>query len=50
MMTEEQSQLIQQSKKRKRKKKSKPIYDAEDVPEARLRWVKTVEVAISLKG
>lgn len=48
--TEEQSQPLQKSKKRKRKKKSKPIYDTGDVPEARLRWVKTVEVAISLKG
>ncbi|KAK5094465.1 hypothetical protein LTR70_004099 [Exophiala xenobiotica] len=33
--------------KRKRKRKE---YDAEDLPEARIRWVKTVEVAISLRA
>jgi len=37
-------------KSRKRKRKKKPMYDADDVPEARLRWVKTIEIAISLKG
>ncbi|KEF56063.1 uncharacterized protein A1O9_07644 [Exophiala aquamarina CBS 119918] len=38
------------SKSRKRKRKKKPMYAADDVPEARLRWVKTIEIAISLKG
>lgn len=33
--------------KRKRKRKE---YDPEDLPEARIRWVKTVEVAISLRA
>jgi len=37
----------QQKKKRKRKRKE---YDPEDLPEARIRWVKTVEVAISLQA
>lgn len=34
--------------KRKRKRKRKE-YDPDDVPEARIRWVKAVEVAISLR-
>jgi len=37
----------QLKKKRKRKRKE---YDPDDMPEARLRWVKTVEVAISLRA
>ena len=37
-------------KTRKRKRKKRPMYEEDDVPEARLRWVKTVEVAISLKA
>lgn len=37
-------------KKRRRRKRQRPAYDADDLPEQRLRWVKTVEVAISLKG
>ena len=37
-------------KKRKRRKKKRPSYDPDDLPEQRLRWVKTVEVAISLKA
>ncbi|KAI1629647.1 Rpp20 subunit of nuclear RNase MRP and P-domain-containing protein [Exophiala viscosa] len=36
--------------RRKRKKRKRPVYNEEDVPEARLRWIKTVEVAISLQG
>ena len=40
--------LVKQSR-RKRKKRKRQVYDAEDLPEARIRWVKTVEVAISLK-
>ena len=37
-------------KRRKRGKRKKPMYDKDDMPEARLRWINTVEVAISLKG
>jgi ribonuclease P/MRP protein subunit POP7 len=37
-------------KKRRRRKRQRPSYDADDLPEQRLRWVKTVEVAISLEG
>lgn len=48
MTTGDQPQPAPKSRKRKRKKK--PIYDADDMPEARLRWVKTIEIAISLKG
>lgn len=35
--------------KRRRKRKRKQ-YDADDVPEARLRWIKTIEIAITLKA
>ena len=38
-------------KGRKRKKKRKRLmYEEDELPEARIRWVKTVEVAISLQG
>lgn len=37
-------------KKRRRRKRSRPTYEPDDLPEQRLRWVKTVEVSISLKG
>ena len=37
-------------KSRKRKRKRRAVYDEDDVPEARLRWIKTVEVAIWLKA
>lgn len=36
-------------KKRRRKRKRKE-YDADDIPEARLRWIKTIEVAISVRA
>lgn len=36
--------------KRKRRRKKRKEYDPEDIPEARLRWVKTVEIAISLRA
>lgn len=36
--------------KRKRKKRKRPVYEEDDLPEARLRWIKTVEVAVSLQG
>ena len=35
---------------RRRRKRKRPVYDAEDLPEQRLRWVKTVQVAISIKA
>lgn len=38
------------SKKRKRKRKKRPMYDTDDLPEQRMRWIKTVEVAISFKS
>lgn len=38
------------SKRRRRRRKRKRQYDEDDLPEQRLRWVKTVEVAISLKA
>ncbi|RVX71742.1 hypothetical protein B0A52_03926 [Exophiala mesophila] len=34
---------------RKRKRRKRPVYDADDIPEARMRWIKTIEVAVSLK-
>lgn len=37
-------------KNRRRKRKKRPTYDEDDVPEQRLRWIKTVEVAISFKA
>ncbi|EXJ85072.1 hypothetical protein A1O3_05747 [Capronia epimyces CBS 606.96] len=37
-------------KTRRKKKRKRPMYKEDDLPEARLRWVKTVEVAISLQG
>lgn len=36
--------------KRKRKRRKRPEYDPDDVPEARMRWIKTVEVAIWLEA
>ena len=33
-----------------RRKKKRPAYGEDEVPEARTRWVKMVEIAISLKG
>lgn len=35
---------------RRKKKRTRPMYEEDELPEARIRWVKTVEVAISLKG
>ncbi|KAJ9636579.1 uncharacterized protein PV06_10083 [Exophiala oligosperma] len=37
-------------KKKKKNKRKRPVYEEDDVPEARLRWIKTVEVAIKLQG
>jgi len=36
--------------KKKRRKRKRPMYAQDDLPEARIRWVNTVEVAISIKG
>jgi ribonuclease P/MRP protein subunit POP7 len=38
------------TKRRRRKRKKRATYDSEDLPEQRLRWIKTVEVAISFKA
>ncbi|KIW12955.1 hypothetical protein PV08_08142 [Exophiala spinifera] len=37
-------------RKKTKKKRKRPVYEADEVPEARLRWIKTVEVAIKLQG
>jgi ribonuclease P/MRP protein subunit POP7 len=37
-------------KRRKRGKRKRAMYDKDSMPEARIRWINTVEVAISLKG
>ncbi|KAL6251179.1 hypothetical protein RBB50_001387 [Rhinocladiella similis] len=37
-------------KKKAKKKRKRPVYEGDEVPEARLRWIKTVEVAIKLQG
>jgi ribonuclease P/MRP protein subunit POP7 len=37
-------------KRRKRGKRKRAMYDKDDIPEARTRWINTVDVAISLKG
>jgi ribonuclease P/MRP protein subunit POP7 len=48
--TAESSGQVALGKARKRKRKKRPTYDEEDLPEQRLRWVKTVAVAISFKA
>lgn len=35
---------------RRRRKRKRPEYDQGDIPEARIRWIKTIEIAISLKA
>jgi len=35
---------------RRGRRKKRPTYDQDNLPEARVRWVKTIEIAISLKG
>jgi ribonuclease P/MRP protein subunit POP7 len=42
--------MEQRGKKRRRGKRKRAMYDKDDMPEARIRWINTVEVAISLKG
>lgn len=44
---EMEAPFVKQSR-RKRKKQRRRLYEAGELPEARLRWIKTVEVAISL--
>jgi len=41
---------FKKSTRAKRKKRKRPMYAEDDVPEARLRHIKTVEVAITLQG
>jgi ribonuclease P/MRP protein subunit POP7 len=36
--------------RRKRKKRKRQMYEADELPEARIRWVNTVEIAISLQA
>lgn len=36
--------------RRKRGKRKRVVYDKEDMPEARIRWINTIEIAISLRG
>jgi ribonuclease P/MRP protein subunit POP7 len=49
--TQSSKDLNHLSKRRKRRRKRKrSTYDPDDLPEQRLRWIKTVEVAISLKS
>lgn len=38
------------AKKKRKRKRTKSKYDPDDIPEARIRWVKTIEIAISLKA
>jgi ribonuclease P/MRP protein subunit POP7 len=48
--TSEQKAAQKSKKRRKRGKRKRAMYDKDDMPEARIRWINTVEVAISLKG
>ncbi|KAK7903413.1 hypothetical protein LTR67_001433 [Exophiala xenobiotica] len=41
---------VKKSTRAKRKKRKRPMYAEDDVPEARLRHIKTVEIAITLQG
>lgn len=43
------AEVVAAPQKRKRKRKRKQ-YDADDVPEARIRWIKTIEIAITLRA
>ena len=40
----------QKKQRRARGKRKRDAYDKDDMPEARIRWISTVDVAISLKG
>ncbi len=41
--------VVKQSRRRG-KKRRREMYEADELPEARIRWIKTVEIAISLRG
>ena len=43
------AEVVAAPQKRKRKRKRKQ-YDVDDVPEARIRWIKTIEIAITLRA
>jgi ribonuclease P/MRP protein subunit POP7 len=44
-------ETTQSGKKRQRRgKRKRAVYDKDDMPEARARWINTVEIAISLRG
>lgn len=46
-----QQKTEQRGKKRRRRgKRKREMYDKDDMPEARIRWINTVEVVVSLKG
>ena len=47
---EEQKMAQRGKKRRKRGKRKRAMYDEDDMPEARIRWINTVEVAVSLEG
>ena len=40
----------EEPKPKRRTKRKRPQYTEEDLPEARIRWIKTIEVAVSLKA
>ncbi|KAK5455251.1 hypothetical protein LTS15_005971 [Exophiala xenobiotica] len=50
MDDEVDDEQVKKSTRAKRKKRKRPMYAEDDVPEARLRHIKTVEVAITLQG
>ena len=46
----ESEQASHNKRRRRRGKRKRETYDADGLPESRVRWIKSVEVAISLKG
>ena len=42
--------FVKQSRRKRKKRRRREMYEVDELPEARIRWVKTVEIAISLKG
>jgi ribonuclease P/MRP protein subunit POP7 len=50
MEDEVDDEQVKKSTRAKRKKRKRPMYAEDDVPEARLRHIKTVEIAITLQG
>ena len=47
---EEECNTQKSTSRTRRRRKKRPMYSEDEVPEARTRWVKMVEIAISLKG